>query len=266
VDSNTNLYVTDSSGQTIRKITPVGTNWVVTTIAGFPMTGGSTNGIGTNALFFYPHGIAVDAAANIYVADTLNDTIRKLSPVGNNWMVTTIAGQDGLSGSSDGLGTNALFYFPESVAQDTSGDLYVADTFNDTLRRLTPVGANWSSSTIAGQVQITGDTDATGTNALFDFPESIALDSAGDLYVADTDNNSVRVGQPISSPSLQISLVDNLVLVSWPGAGSYALQTNSDLSTSNWVSYSGTVTTTTGTNSIAITLPAGQLFFRLASP
>lgn len=266
VDSNTNLYVTDSSGQTIRKITPVGTNWVVTTIAGFPMTGGSTNGIGTNALFFYPHGIAVDAAANIYVADTLNDTIRKLSPVGNNWMVTTIAGQDGLSGSSDGLGTNALFYFPESVAQDTSGDLYVADTFNDTLRRLTPVGANWSSSTIAGQVQITGDTDATGTNALFDFPESIALDSAGDLYVADTDNNSVRVGQLISSPSLQISLVDNLVLVSWPGAGSYALQTNSDLSTSNWVSYSGTVTTTTGTNSIAITLPAGQLFFRLASP
>ncbi|MGC9940506.1 MAG: hypothetical protein ABSE48_01655 [Verrucomicrobiota bacterium] len=266
VDSNTNLYVTDSSGQTIRKITPVGTNWVVTTIAGFPMAGGSTNGIGTNALFFYPHGIAVDAAANIYVADTLNDTIRKLSPVGNNWMVTTIAGQDGLSGSSDGLGTNALFYFPESVALDTSGDLYVADTFNDTLRRLTPVGANWSSSTIAGQVQITGDTDASGTNALFDFPESIALDSAGDLYVADTDNNSVRVGQLISSPSLQISLVDNLVLVSWPGAGSYALQTNSDLSTSNWVSYSGTVTTTTGTNSIAITLPAGQLFFRLASP
>lgn len=266
VDANTNLYVTDSSGQTIRKITPVGSNWVITTIAGSALTSGNNDGIGTNALFFYPHGITVDAATNIYVADTVNDTIRKLSPAGTNWVVTTIAGQADISGSSDGIGTNALFYFPEGIALDKTGNLYVVDSFNDTLRRLTPVGTNWSSTTIAGQVQITGSTDGTGTNALFYIPEDIALDNSGNLYVADTYNNAVRLGQIISVPVLQINLIGSQVMLSWLNTGSYTLQTNSDLSAPSWTSYGGMVTTTNGTNNVTLTPSASHLFFRLVSP
>ena len=195
VDANTNLYVTDGNGATIRRITPSGTNWLVTTIAGFPQTFGSTDGVGTNALFFDPHGITVDTESNVYVADTVNDTIRKLSPDGTNWIVTTIAGQAGISGTFDGTGTNALFYFPEGVALDKFGNLYVADSFNDTLRRLSAAGSNWISSTIAGQADVEGYTDGIGASALFYIPQGIALDNGGNLYVADTYNNTVRLGQ-----------------------------------------------------------------------
>jgi hypothetical protein len=264
VDANTNLYVTDNPAGTIRKITPVGTNWVVTTIAGFPFAIGSTNGIGTNALFFYPHGLAVDAATNVYVADTLNDTIRKLSPAGTNWVVTTIAGQVQLSGSSDGTGTNALFYFPEAIALDSHGDLFVADTFNDTLRELVPAGANWSSTTIAGQVQDTGYADGTGTNALFDDPEGIALDNTGNLYVADTYNNAIRFGQlMVASPALGITLTGGQILLSWPDTASYTLLTNNNLSLSNWTACGSAVSTVNGTNRVSITPSTGRLFFRL---
>ncbi len=266
VDPNTNVYVTDSSGQTIRKISPTGTNWTVTTIAGFALTGGNTDGVGTNALFLYPHGITVDSGTNVYVADTVNDTIRKLSPIGTNWVVTTIAGQAGVSGSSEGFGTNVLFYFPEGIALDNRGNLYVADTFNDTLRRLMPAGTNWISTTLGGQVQISGSADGTDTNALFYLPEGIALDDSGDLYVADTYNNSVRFGRIVSGPAMQITMVGGQVVLSWPNTGSYTLQTNGDLSTPSWADYGGTVTTTNGTNSVTVTSPTGNMYFRLSDP
>jgi streptogramin lyase len=266
VDANTNLYVTDSTGQTIRKLTPTGTNWVVTTIGGFALTSGSTDGVGTNALFLYPHGITVDAATNVYVADTENDTIRKLSPVGTNWVVATIAGQAGISGSADGIGTNALFYFPEGIALDNHGNLYVADSFNDTLRRLSQAGTNWDSTTLAGQVQITGSADGTGTNALFYLPEGIALGTSGDLYVADTYNNSVRFGRIVSGPAIQITLLGGQVLLSWPNTGSYTLQATTNLSAPNWIGYGGTVMTTNGTSSVTVTPPTENMFFRLSDP
>jgi streptogramin lyase len=265
VDANTNLYVTDSSGQTIRKITPVGTNWVVTTIAGLAFATGSSNGIGTNAQFFYPHGIAVDAATNVYVADSVNDTIRRLSPVGTNWVVTTIAGQAQVGGSTDGTGTNALFYFPEGIVLDNTGNLYVADTFNDTLRRLTPVGTNWSSTTLAGQVQITGSTDGTGTNALFYLPEGIALDNTGNLYVADTYNNAIRFGRAII-PSLQIAPVANSqVILSWPTwAYSFVLETSSNVSPGAvWTPLTNGVMTVGGNLVLTNNINAPTAFYRL---
>ena len=76
----------------------------------------------------------MDAATNVYVADSLNDTIRRLSLVGTNWVVTTIAGQAQIGGSSGGTGTNALFYLPEGIALDKTGNLYLADTYNNTVR------------------------------------------------------------------------------------------------------------------------------------
>jgi hypothetical protein len=135
LDSATNVYVADASNDTIRKVSAVGTNWVVTTLAGRAGDGGSADGTNGAARFLGPDGVAVDSASNIYVADAANHTIRKMTPVGTNWVVTTIAGVVGHNGSADGTGSAARFYFPNDVAVDSSGNVYVADTLNDTIRK-----------------------------------------------------------------------------------------------------------------------------------
>jgi hypothetical protein len=193
-DTTGNLYVMDTGNDTIRKFTPTGTNWVVSTIAGKPGGYGFADGTGTNAMFEYGVGITVDSGHNLYVADKFNNTIRKIAQVGNNWAVTTIAGGGGTNtyGHTDGIGTNALFETPYDVAADSAGNLYVADGNNNEIRKISPLGNNWVVSTIAGHAGNTGSTDGTGTNAMFDEPQGVAVDSAGYIYVADTYNNEVR--------------------------------------------------------------------------
>ena len=149
---------------------------------------------------------------------------------------------------------------------DAATNVYVADSVNDTIRRLSPVGTSCVMTTIAGQAQIGGNSDGTGTHALFYLPEGIALDKTGNLYVADTHNNTVRSGQIISGPALQITLAGSQAVLSWPNTGSCTLQTNNNLSTSSWIGYGGTVTTANGINSVTVAPPADRLFFRLANP
>src|SRR5260221_43101 len=185
-DTNGNGYVGDSGNDTIRQITPTG---VVTTLAGLAGHPGSADGTNTNARFYFPDGIAVDDATNLYVSDSVNNTIRKMTSVGTNWVVSTLAGQTNNFGSLDGTGTNALFWAPSSVAVDRQGNVYVSDTDNHTIRKIT---TNAVVSTWAGHAGIAGSTDATGTNALFHYPAGVAVDSAGTAYVADTDNNVIR--------------------------------------------------------------------------
>ena len=124
VDSSGNIYVGDGSNNLIRKITASGT---VTTLAGDATASGSTNGEGTNAKFFNPYGVAVDSSGNVYVADGYNNLIRKITASGN---VTTLAGTAGVTGSTNGIGTNAKFYNPFGVAVDSSGNVNVVDTGN----------------------------------------------------------------------------------------------------------------------------------------
>ena len=101
--------------------------WVVTTLAGLAGSSGSADGTESAARFYYPYGVAVDSAGNVYVADTYNNTIRKVTPVGTNWVVTTLAGLAGSPGSADGTGSAAQFYYPHGVAVDSAGNVYVAD-------------------------------------------------------------------------------------------------------------------------------------------
>jgi sugar lactone lactonase YvrE len=193
VDGVGNIYVAEVDNHTIRKITPVGANWVVTTIAGQAGFQGSGNGTGTAARFNFPGGVAVDSATNIYVADTWNHTIRKVTPAR---VVTTLAGLAGNAGSADGTGTAARFNHPSGVAVDTAGNVYVADTFNNTIRKVTPVGTNWVVRTLGGEAGILGSANGTGSATRFSNPNGVAVDSAGNLYVADFYFNTIRKGYP----------------------------------------------------------------------
>jgi hypothetical protein len=178
-----NLYVTDTYNETIRKITAAG---VVTTLAGTVGQVGSTDGAAAVALFSGPTGIAADSMGNVYVADTNNHTIRKITPAG---VVSTLAGTPNMPGSTDGSGAAARFHFPEGIAADSAGNVYVADSANYTIRKITPAGV---VSTLAGTPNMPGSADGNGAAAGFASPASLAIDSAGNVYVADTDNNTIR--------------------------------------------------------------------------
>ena len=158
VDSAGNIYVADHSNHTIRKITPGG---VVTTLAGLAGNAGSADGTGSAARFNFPGGVAVDSAGNVYVADQVNNTIRKVTPGG---VVTTLAGLAGNPGSADGTGSAARFYRPSGVAVDSAGNVYVADTNNDTIRKITPGGV---VTTLAGLAGSAGSADGGGGTARF---------------------------------------------------------------------------------------------------
>jgi hypothetical protein len=157
--------------------------------------------------------VAVDGAGNVYVADTYNSTIRKVTP---NGTVSTLAGTPLATGSTDSAGGSPLFNLPFAVAVDTNpantatyGNIYVADTYNHTIRLVTPAGV---VSTLAGSPSVPGSTDGTGGAALFNHPANLAVDPAtGNLYVADTYNQTVRLVTPAGTVT---------TLVGAAGAGS----------------------------------------------
>lgn len=204
VDNASNVYVADAYNHTIRKVTPTG---VVTTLAGLAGSLGSADGTNSDARFKFPDQLAVDSAANIYVADGDNHTIRKITPVGANWVVTTLAGVAGRPGSADGINSNARFNTPFGVASGTAGSLYVADTFNSLIRKMTPDGTNWAVTTIAGLAGSVGSANGTDGDARFNNPAAVALDSAGNLYVADTLNNLIRKMTPAGTNWVVTTLV-----------------------------------------------------------
>ena len=183
LDSAGIRYIADTANHTIRRIVA---NGGVNTMAGGAGVSGSTDATSTTARFNSPAGIAVDAAKNVYVSDTGNHTIRKITSAG---VVTTFAGSPGLTGSADATGVAARFNSPTGLAVDTSGNVFVCDAGNHTIRKITSVGA---VTTIAGLAGTSGTTNATGTAARFNSPTGITLDSAGNLYVADSGNHAIR--------------------------------------------------------------------------
>ena len=183
VDASNNVYVVDKFNCTVRKITSAG---VVTTLAGTAGSCGNSDGTGAAARFGYANGLAIDASGNLYVADTNDMTIRKITPAG---VVTTLAGTAGSYGSADGTGAAARFGYPYGIASTAAGTVYVADTHNFTIRKITPGGV---VTTLAGTAASQGSADGTGAAARFDFPKALALNQAGILFVADSGNNTIR--------------------------------------------------------------------------
>lgn len=216
VDKAGIVYVADRGGHTIRKIFLQDIDIVVKTIVGAPLKFACPGVDGTNSDVRFcndaPTGLTVDSAGNLYTTDMNNSTVRKVTPIGSNWVVTTIAGYttvDGFGnpsgGWADGIGTNALFSGPFNLTVDSAGNLYVADTgfgsdYGEVIRKMTSDGTNWTVTTIAGTVGVTGSDDGAGSSALFNLPYGIAVDSTGNLYVADYQNSRITKGTPPPPP------------------------------------------------------------------
>lgn len=173
------IYIVDTDNHRIRVMTPEGqvSTFVGTGIAGF------ADGNPAVAQFYRPRGIAIDSAGNVYVADTGNHSIRKISP---NAMVSTLAG-NGRSGFANGQGSEAQFNHPTALILHQDA-LYSADTFNHCIRKITLAG---EVTTLAGDGQ-EGFVDGNADQARFRFPRGLAFDTQDNLYIADTDNNRIR--------------------------------------------------------------------------
>lgn len=187
-DTSGNIYVADTGNNAIRMVTQRGT---VTTVAGSSGTTGSTNGNKETARFYSPKGIYVDSSNNIYIADTYNHTIRLIV----NGITTTIAGTAGVSGRADGIGLSATFNQPTGLTMDSLGNLYVADSVNHLIRKITISGSTYTVSTYAG-VYFTGTytpLNDTYLSSRFDKPVRLCFDSTGSLYVSDETESIIKV-------------------------------------------------------------------------
>ncbi len=182
VDTSGNVYVADSGNHTIRKISEAG---AVSTFAGLAGQSGTADGNGAAARLNNPSGIAIDATGNLYVADTGNSTIRKITPTGE---VSTFAGSPEAIGGADGTGPAASFDTPWAIATDGT-NVYVSDIAGHTIRKITPSA---DVSTLAGLHGQPGNVNATGSTARFNSPSGVAVDAAGNVYVADTENHVIR--------------------------------------------------------------------------
>lgn len=181
VGPNGNIYISDRDNYRIRMMTPQGE---VTTLAGSGFPRFFDGAPGSYAAFKLPIGIAMDRNGNIIVADRDNNAIRKVEP---NGMLTTIAGQ-ATADYLDGTGTNAKFKNPSGVAVDSNNNIYVADTYNHCIRKITPEGV---VTTLAGSGTDTF-AEGTGTGASFKQPYGLAVDSNNNVIVADWGNRRIR--------------------------------------------------------------------------
>ncbi len=186
VDAQGNLYIADSHNHRIRRVDPTG---VITTVAGDGTAAfGGDGGLATSAQLNLPSGVALDAQGGLYIGDLENQRVRKVDTGGT---MTTVAG-DGTAGfgGDGGPATSAQLHDPYGVVVDPQGTLYIADSDNHRIRKVTPGG---TITTVAG----TGAWDFSGdggpaTAAALNYPTGVALDSQGSLYIADRDNNRIR--------------------------------------------------------------------------
>ena len=199
VDGSGNLYMVHPHTNAIRKLTPAGEE---TVLAGVDVEPGHVDGPGAVARFSDPHGLAVDGAGNVYVADTGNESIRKITQEG---IVSTLVGRPGLELAAV-PGQAVKFPRPWALALDGPGNLYVADIGTDTVQKITP---NGSVSRLAGSGEI-GGADGPGATASFRNPMGIAADTLGTLFVADSTNCTIRKITPDGNVSTFAELCPDL--------------------------------------------------------
>lgn len=192
VDTAGNVYIADNNNNVVRKVNTAG---IITTIAGNASGHAGYVGDGhpaDSALLNNPMAVAVDLAGNIYISDNGNNVIRKVNPAG---IISTYAGRDTVSGytGDNGPADSATLSSPQGIAVDAAGDLYIADNYNNVIRKVNTAGI---ITTFAGNRTITGTTNGDGgpaDSAYFAGPYGVAVDSVGNVYIADVDDNSIRI-------------------------------------------------------------------------
>ena len=210
------LYVSDASTNKIRRVTIAGA--VVTTFAGSG-GGGSQDGTGTNATFATPTGLVCDSAGNVYLGDQGSNKIRKITPAG---VVTTLAGS-GSSSVVDGTGSGASFQNPSGIGiNPVTGNLYVADWYGYTIRKVTPAGV---VTTIAGRPGVASVVNGLGSAATFNQPTAIALDPAENLYVTDFGGHTLRKITLVTT--LGNVLISTNAIITAPAVSTLALNLSS---------------------------------------
>ena len=188
LDDAGNLYVAECRGARVRKVSAAG---IITTLAGTGISGYSGDGgPAGNAQLDCPHGVAADASGNVYIADTGNHSLRRVDA---NGAISTVAGNGSQGFAGDGgPALNALLSAPTSLAVDANGSLYIADTGNNRIRRISRDGF---IDTVAGggaRNFASGNDGIPATSAVLGTPQGVAVDSAGNLYIGDTQGNHVR--------------------------------------------------------------------------
>jgi streptogramin lyase len=264
VDANFNVYVADTENSVIRKVTSSGT---VSTLAGTVGSTGTNDGTGSAARFYYPNSVAVDTNGNVYVADSSNDTIRKVTAAG---VVSTLAGSPRLTGAQDGAGRVARFNDPFGVAVDNATNVYVTDYGNDTIRRISWGGTNWTVTTLAGLAGLSGSTDATGIDARFYTPTGLAVNTYGVLYIADDQNFTVRQAVLVINPPVIVIgsevFVSNHFGFSLTGTMGQTIVVQGSTDLINWLPL---WTNTFGTNALSFSDPTNESterFYRAVTP
>ena len=195
LDPSGNLFVADYYNALIRKITPGG---VVTTVAGQTPHLGHADGSAAQATFCVPFGVVADAAGNLYVTDTFNYVIRKITPAGS---VTTLAGIPGTPGFANGPGQSATFAYPQNIAIDADGNLYVTDLLNEAVRKVTPAGV---VSTFVGA-------------GFFTQPAGVAVDAAGNVYI--TDHTGIYEAGPSGGAAVKIASLSGATAITVAPSG-----------------------------------------------
>jgi trimeric autotransporter adhesin len=190
VDASGNMYIADSSNNRIRMVTK--NTGIISTVAGSGYSGYSGDGgQATSAALFYPYGVAVDASGNIYIADTYNYRIRMVTK--STGIISTVAGTGSYSYSGDGgQATSASLNYPRGVAVDASGNIYIADTYNNRIRMVTKSTGIISTVAGDGTQEYKGD-GGPATSAILYYPASIAVDALGNIYIADSSNYRIRM-------------------------------------------------------------------------
>jgi streptogramin lyase len=186
-DQAGNMYIGENDINIVRRRTPAGEFSVY---AGAVLKRGNDDGAAADARFVRPRALAIDQAGNIFVADEASHVIRKITVAGQ---VTTLAGKAGESGSIDGNGGSARFNAPRGLAVDSAGNVYVMDTNNAAVRKITPAG---EVSTFAGRAGEPGFMDGPAASARFNGLRAAIFDQSGNLIVADEGNGAVRSISP----------------------------------------------------------------------
>jgi len=187
VDSSGNVYIADLVNNLVEKVTPTGT---LSIIAGTGNPGTPTEGPATSSDLQYPQGVAVDSSGNVYIADTSNNLVEKVTPSGT---LSIIAGTGNRGAPTEGPATSSDLWSTQGVAVDSSGNVYIADYGNSLIEKVTPGG---TLSIIAGNGNFDPPTAGPATSSALYGPAGVAVDSSGNVYIADTGNNLVEKVTP----------------------------------------------------------------------